>query len=113
MYKLLPILFITVAMLTGCSIISGYKPAIEQGNIYTSEDISQLKIGMTKAQCAYILGNPVLDSAFTNDRWDFIYTLKPKGSRRTYKKYLTLTFDSSEHLIKITRSDEAKNLSKT
>ena len=93
-------------MISACGAISGYKPTIEQGNIYTSEDIERLSIGMSKAQCAYILGNPILDSVYKNNRWNYVYTLKPRGSNLTYKKYAILYFDEQDNLTDIKLSNK-------
>lgn len=105
MYRNLTILVLS-CLLTACGYISGYKPTIEQGNIYTAEDVERLSVGMSKAQCVYILGNSILDSVYTNNRWDYVYTLKPRGQNKTYKKYLVLFFGNDGNLAEIIKSDQ-------
>lgn len=94
-------IFSFILWISGCSILSSYKPTIEQGTIYTEEAVQQLKIGMTKAQCAYILGNPILNSIYVDNRWNYVYTLKPQGSNQFYQKYLVLSFNSDDRLVRI------------
>lgn len=95
MFKVLTIILLGLC-LGGCGALSGYKPTIEQGNVYTQDMADQLKPGMSKAQCAYILGNSILEPVFVNNRWDYVYTLKPRGNDKTYKKYLVLYFDNGK-----------------
>jgi outer membrane protein assembly factor BamE len=59
-----------LAGLSGCI----YKQTIAQGNILKQEDIDTLKPGMSKKQVSLILGTPALQSAFTQDRWDYVYS---------------------------------------
>ena len=56
--------------------ISPYKPDIIQGNVVTTEQISQIKLGMTRAQVKEILGSPLITDPFHGDRWDYVFTLK-------------------------------------
>ena len=59
--------------------ISPYKPDIVQGNVVTTEQISQVKPGMTRAQVKEILGSPLITDPFHADRWDYVFTLKRQG----------------------------------
>jgi outer membrane protein assembly factor BamE len=61
---------VLLASLSACI----YKQTIAQGNILKQEDIDTLKPGMTKKQVSLILGTPALQSAFTQDRWDYVYS---------------------------------------
>jgi outer membrane protein assembly factor BamE len=97
-------IFSFILWITGCGVLSSYKPTIEQGTIYTEETVQQLKIGMTKAQCAYILGNPILNSVYVDNRWNYVYTLKPQGSDELYQKYLVLFFNSDDRLVRMSRA---------
>lgn len=69
-----------------------YKIPIEQGNIVTQEMVDQLKPGMSKSQVEYILGSPVIKDSFNNQRWDYVYSIKPgKGERKQHR--LTVFFE--------------------
>jgi len=59
--------------------IAPYKPDIVQGNVVTTEQISQVKPGMSKAQVKEILGSPLITDPFHADRWDYVFTLKRQG----------------------------------
>jgi outer membrane protein assembly factor BamE len=79
-------------LLTSCSI--AYHPALEQGNVITTPMISKLKPGMTKTQVSYLMGTPVLQSPYQQDRWDYVYCYKP-GSIKDEKlvaKRVTIFF---------------------
>jgi len=52
-----------------------HKITVQQGNVITQEMIDSLKPGMTRAQVAYIMGEPIVRNTFHRDRWDYIYAL--------------------------------------
>ena len=56
-----------------------YRITIQQGNVITQEMVDQLKPGMTRSQVAYIMGEPILRNTFSEDRWDYIYTVLLPG----------------------------------
>ena len=79
-----------------------YKQDIEQGNFITPGTLAQLKLGMTEEQVRYLMGTPVLQSAFNKDRWDYIYTYQP-GHSKQFEEQVTLFFKQGK-LKKINRS---------
>ncbi len=83
---LIPIL---VLWLSGCSI---YKVDVQQGNVIEPEQVAKLKVGMTKRQVYFLMGNPLLTDPFHKDRWDYLYMLTPGGGK-TSRQVLTLFFD--------------------
>ena len=96
--KKLPLFIISLSLLlSGCSI---YKMDVQQGNILSSETVSQLKTGMSKAQVATLLGTPLLQDNFKSNRWDYVYFIK-KGRATSFKKNITLVFNN-EQLTSIT-----------
>ena len=72
---------------------------IQQGNKIKPETLAQLKIGMTRKQVLFLLGTPLLKDAFHQDRWDYIYYLKP-GNKAVKQSRVTLYFEKAQ-LIKI------------
>ncbi len=56
-----------------------HKITVQQGNVITQEMIDSLKPGMTRAQVAFVMGEPVVRNTFDQDRWDYIYTLEVPG----------------------------------
>jgi len=59
--------------------IAPYKPDVIQGNVVTTEQIEQVKPGMTRQQVRDILGSPLITDPFHGDRWDYVFTLRRQG----------------------------------
>ncbi|MBA4503386.1 outer membrane protein assembly factor BamE [Marinobacterium marinum] len=87
----------TVAILiAGCSEFPGvYKIDIPQGNVVTQEMVDQLRPGMTPSQVRYILGTPLVSDSFSENRWDYIYSIK-EGSGRRYQERISLFFEDGK-----------------
>ena len=66
-------------IIAGCSLPRVHRISVQQGNVITQEMVDQLKPGMTRSQVAYIMGEPILRSAFVENRWDYIYTIAVPG----------------------------------
>ena len=84
-----------ISVLAGCQYFQFpgvHKINIQQGHILTEEMISQLEPGLNKRQVRYILGTPLIDDIFNDDRWDYYYSLK-MGDGRFFKRTLTVYFD--------------------
>ncbi len=75
-----------------------YKIDVEQGNIVTSEMVAQLKPGMTRRQVRFILGTPLIEDPFNQDRWDYPY-VKRNGLKVLNESHLTVYFDG-DSLVK-------------
>lgn len=65
-----------LTLAAGCAL---YKPEIRQGNVVTSEQVAQLRKGMTRNQVQTVMGAPLLMSAFHANRWDYVYRVS-KGA---------------------------------
>ena len=59
--------------LSGCI----HKMDVQQGNIFTQEEVSRLHPGMTEAQVRNIMGSPALVNVFTTNELAYVYTFKP------------------------------------
>nr|VFJ62305.1 MAG: SmpA / OmlA family protein [Candidatus Kentron sp. FW] len=71
-----------------------HKIDIQQGNVITQEMVDRLKPGMNKRRVLFVLGTPLIVSAFNRDRWDYVYTFQPGGGEREQRK-LTLFFEDN------------------
>lgn len=91
--KLILICICTI-MLNSC-----YHADIQQGNNLTAEQVKELKLGMTKAAVINLLGSPVLEDVFNDQRLVYVYTLLPNSGDYVQKK-MTLYF-KHDRLIKI------------
>jgi len=87
---------VSLLVLSGCSFFEGlvYRIDIPQGNFLEQGDIDKLRVGMTKEQVEYVLGAPVSRSAFSQDKWFFVYQLDPGGSGEFYRRDVVLTFEN-------------------
>ena len=70
--------------------VSPYKPDIIQGNVVTTEQITQVKPGMTKVQVKEILGSPLITDPFHADRWDYVFTLRRQGFDDQQRSFVVL-----------------------
>ncbi len=60
--------------------VTPYKLEIVQGNVVTSEQLAQLKPGMTRDAVREVLGAPLLADIFHADRWDYPFSIRRKGA---------------------------------
>lgn len=84
---------------SGCSswLPEAHKIDVQQGNRIKQQDLDKLKLGMTRKQVKYVLGSPLLQDSFHQDRWDYIFYLKPgKGEIRHSK--ISLYFNGDKLL---------------
>ncbi|MDO3383790.1 outer membrane protein assembly factor BamE [Gilvimarinus algae] len=89
------VLLCSLFLLAGCQYFQFpgvHKINIQQGHIITEEMISQLEPGMNKRQVRFVLGTPLINDIFNDDRWDYYYSLK-MGDGRFFKRTLTVYFD--------------------
>ncbi|WP_428606146.1 outer membrane protein assembly factor BamE [Sedimenticola sp.] len=76
-----------------------HRPDVQQGNVVNQEAINKLKPGMSKSQVSYLLGTPMLVDVFHQDRWDYLYRMKP-GNKEASQERVALYF-SDDRLIRI------------
>jgi len=88
------IIAITIALsLSACSSWV-FRIDIPQGNFLEQKDIDKLQIGMNKEQVKFVLGSPVIQDAFNNDTWHYVYSLKSGRSKElNVQKKFILYFD--------------------
>ena len=72
-----------------------YRIDVEQGNVVTEEMVEQLRPGLNRRQVRYIMGTPLIEDAFHEDRWDYRYLLR-NGNETRATTQLTLWFDGDE-----------------
>jgi len=98
--RALSLFFICFSLfLAGCGSNIGfpgvYRIDVEQGNIITSDMVEQLQQGMTRRQVRFILGTPLIEDTFHNDRWDYRYTLR-NGTNTLEENMLTVYFEDDK-----------------
>ena len=72
-----------------------YRLDIPQGNLISQDQVDQLRPGLTKRQVNFIMGTPLIQDTFDQDRWDYIYSFQPGGGERVQEN-LTVFFENNE-----------------
>ncbi len=69
-----------------------YRIDVQQGNVVTPAMLEQLRPGMTREQVRFVMGTPMVDHTFRDERWDYYFSYQPgRGERSRY--HLALVFD--------------------
>ncbi len=71
-----------------------YQASLSQGNLLKQEDIDQVEVGMTRNQVRFLLGTPMIDDPFHDDRWDYVYFLRIGKEKATFKRWVSIYYDS-------------------
>jgi outer membrane protein assembly factor BamE len=91
------VVYISVAVaVAGCSpgrLPFTYSMEIQQGTIIDPAQVERLRPGMTRRQVEFLMGSPVLTAPFSDERWDYLYTLRQDGRRVAYER-VTVFFDN-------------------
>lgn len=96
----MPKLLIYIAILiltTGCSnkLFTVYKIDVQQGNALSEQDAASITEGMPQGQVLNLLGEPVLNPAFSTDRWDYVFYRK-KAYEDAEKLVLSVYFEDGK-----------------
>ena len=73
-----------------------YKIDINQGNYITQDMVDRLKTGQTKTQVRLALGTPLVQSAFRDSRWDYVYKFRRQGKLIEHRQF-TVYFADDKH----------------
>ncbi len=73
-----------------------YQANLSQGNLLKQEDLDQVEVGMTRRQVRFLLGTPMIDDPFHEERWDYIYYLKIGRDDAIFKRWLSVYFDGEK-----------------
>ena len=87
--------------LTGCGLL--YRIDVQQGNVINEDMLDKLKLGMSTSKVRYVMGNPLLVSAFhqseTTQRWDYFYSYR-QGWHKPETKRVTLYLEN-DRLVRV------------
>lgn len=91
----MPKILIVFLMLFALPIGSGcvYQATLSQGNLLKQDDLDQLKVGMTRSQVRFLLGTPMIDDPFHEERWDYVYYLRVGRDKASHKRWVSIYFD--------------------
>lgn len=77
-------------LLTGCV----YKADIQQGNVITQDNLQNIHTGMSTAQVQKLLGKPLLNNVYRDNRLVYVYTMK-RGHKKMTAISATISFINS------------------
>ncbi len=81
---------VTAAFLLGACI---YRIDIQQGNLLEEDLVEQVEVGMTRSQVQFLLGSPMVQDSFHQNRWDYTYYLQQGRSREIERRWLVVYFE--------------------
>jgi len=73
-----------------------YQANLSQGNVIKQEDLDQVEVGMTRGQVRFLLGTPMIDDPFHEDRWDYIYFMKIGRDDAVFKRWISILFEENQ-----------------
>lgn len=80
---------LAAATLAGCV----YRLDVQQGNLLEETDVDAVQVGMTRNQVRFLLGTPVTRDSFRDDRWDYMYYLRPGKSKNATRRWVIVWFE--------------------
>jgi outer membrane protein assembly factor BamE len=84
----LTVIVTMLLMASGCV----YQAALSQGNLLEQEDVDQVTLGMTRGQIRFLLGTPMIDDPFHENRWDYVYYLRVGRDKAIFKRWISIYF---------------------
>jgi outer membrane protein assembly factor BamE len=93
--RLLLILSIfSLLVINACTI---HRLDVQQGNIIKEEQIEKLKPGISKRQVRFIMGSPLIQDPFHDNRWDYVFTMQPGTERKvTEYQHIAIYFEEDK-----------------
>ncbi len=100
-FAILVVVSIALATVSGCARLRNfslkpYRINIQQGNYLEQEDVDMVEPGMTRSQVRFLLGTPMVEDLFNNDRWDYVYYLKVGRSGDVYRRHFVVYFEGDQ-----------------
>lgn len=84
-----------------------YQAPVSQGNLLDTEDLEQVEVGMTRSQVRFLLGTPMINDPFHEDRWDYVYYLRVGRDDAIFKRWVSIYFDE-DVVSRIDRDQELR-----
>jgi outer membrane protein assembly factor BamE len=85
----LTVILTVLLLASGCV----YQAALSQGNLLDQEDVDQVEVGMTRGQIRFLLGTPMIDDPFHQNRWDYVYFLRVGRDKAIFKRWVSVHFE--------------------
>jgi len=101
----LPLVAVFCTLLGACSykpaFINEYKIDVQQGNVLTQEMVTQLKPGQTRDQVRFVLGSPMINDIFHQQRWDYVYRYRNGQTGEVESRQFIVYFDADGRLERV------------
>ena len=109
----MPLIFVFAVFLSACQLLPentqlrSYRVLVQQGNFIEESKVESLKIDMSKEQVIFLLGEPVLDNIFDNNRWDYVYFRK-RDPEETQLNMVSIFFEKDKiaSMKRIVKNDD-------
>ena len=82
---------LAAALLLGACI---FRINIQQGNLLEESAIDQVAVGMTRSQVQFLLGSPMIEDSFHENRWDYTYYFKQGRSQEIERRWFIVYFEA-------------------
>jgi outer membrane protein assembly factor BamE len=79
-----------------CSFFTPYRMEIQQGNYVTQEMVTQLKPGLTRDQVRFVMGTPLVNDIFHDERWDYIFVRQRANSPDVEQRRIAVFFEDGK-----------------
>ena len=79
---------ILTLFLSGCAFPGVYKINVQQGNIVTDDELSQLAEGMSRSQVHAVMGTPLMLNPVDLSREYYVYTFQREGGDITEQRII-------------------------
>ena len=87
-----------------------FQPSVQQGNFIEQDKVEQFEIGMTKNQIRFLIGTPMIDDPFNENRWDYVYFLKIGRNQAAAKIWVSIIFEENKVSLIIKDQNLSPNL---
>ena len=99
----LTVILTTLLLASGCV----YQASLSQGNLLEQEDVDQVTVGMTRGQIRFLLGTPMIDDPFHENRWDYVYYLRVGREKAIFKRWISIYF-ADENVSEVISDQELR-----
>ena len=90
-------LVVTFCLLNAaCDVLTPYRIEIQQGNYVTQEMVAQLKPGLTRDQVRFVMGTPLVNDIFHEERWDYVFVRQRANSRDVERRRIAVFFEDGK-----------------
>jgi outer membrane protein assembly factor BamE len=96
-HLLIPAILVTLGLLSSCS---AYRMDIQQGNVIEQAAVDSIRQGMSTSEVAAVLGSPLMQDDFKQNRWDYVFYLKKPG-QKTERKSLAVVFNNAGRVTQV------------